>query len=160
MDKRVVSLAVIGVLVAGYAAITANTGTSTPLYTVRMEQISSEMHFLPTAVTQFSYVTEKGYTLTGNLTNGVIPLEEPTVPYTCPETCDDLTCESTCPNTCWNTCDDPTCLDTCPNTCELTCPNTCYTCPGGHTCPVTCPYTCGGGYTCQKTCDTCEFPCP
>jgi hypothetical protein len=92
MDKRVVSLAVIGVIIVGCAALTtATTGISTPLFILRMEQASSGMNFLPTAMTQFMYVTEKGYTVAG-LTS-VVPLEEPTAPLTCPQTCDDLTCE-------------------------------------------------------------------
>ena len=158
MHKRVVSLVVIGVIIVGCAALaTATTGISTPLFTLRMEQASSGMNFLPTAVAQFMYVTEKGYTVVG-LTSAV-PLDTLTAPPTCPQTCDDLTCEETCPHTCWNTCG-LTCSSTCPQTCDVTCGSTCYTCPGGYTCYSTCPYTCGGNPTCQKTCETCESPCP
>lgn len=37
--------------------------SDTPLYTVRMEQACSKMHFLPAAVNEITYTTTKGYTL-------------------------------------------------------------------------------------------------
>ncbi|MBU7028515.1 MAG: hypothetical protein HXS48_16395 [Theionarchaea archaeon] len=47
------------------AFVTADFSTSsTPLYTVRMEQASSSMRFLPTERNKFTYTTEKGYMLT------------------------------------------------------------------------------------------------
>jgi hypothetical protein len=140
-----------------------------PLYTFRMEQASSNMNFLPTAMNGFEYTTEEGYTLdcnTGGCCNnsGVI---YGTGYYTCPdETCEhcltyypaqtcEFTCHETCPITCHMTCP-ITCEYTCPYTCKLTCADTCpYTCEP--TCPETCLVTCA---TCNPTCtDTCYQTC-
>jgi hypothetical protein len=124
-------------------AVTASSSiSSTPLYTVRMEQASSDMNFLPTAVNEFIYMAEHGYAVNYNVPEyckGVIPFKPPTEIATCPYTCDDDTCEQTCPNTCWNTC-----------------PNTCWS-----TCPVTCEPTCLQ-YTCENSCHaepSCKIVC-
>lgn len=150
--KQKMSIAATGVALVLFAvtAVTASAWAfDTPLYVVRMEKASSKMHFLPTAVTEFTFTTEKGYNLdycaAGSC--GVIPLS--TTPYSTCETCD--TCW-TCPFT---VC---TCLVSCGGTCEETCPDTCP-----ETCPDTCPYTCDDP-TCPDTCEhtcwyTCEKPC-
>ena len=144
-------------------------GVNAPLYTFRMEQASSNMNFLPTAVNAFEYTTEKGYVLDcdtgGCCTNGGVVYD--TGCYTCPDdTCEhcptyfpaqtcDYTCPETCPVTCHETCP-VTCEHTCPYTCKLTCADTCpYTCES--TCPETCLVTCA---TCNPTCtDTCYKTC-
>ncbi len=159
MDKRQMSLAVVSIVVAFCAItyVTASSFAATPLYTVRMEQASSKMNFLPTTVNEFTYTAENGYTVNyavAGYCGGIIPLISGGV------------------NTC-ETCDDPTCWNTCPDTCEPTCPNTCMgvtcsTCmqPTCETCESTCPYTCS---TCTSTCwntcsgltckNTCEIDC-
>lgn len=157
MDKKmfIIMVSATAVLLAITAVTAYNRSTNTPLYTVRMEQASSKMNFLPTAVKGFTYTAEKGYTLNYDVGYfNVIPLEPPTNYQTCPETICGSTCETcqtcpatcpdTCPATCRYTCDDPTCPATCPYTCDdPTCPNTC---------PATCPDTCDGP-TCPSTCD-------
>ena len=48
-------------VVLAMTVVTANLLTShTPLYMVRMEQMSSKMIFLPTVTNEFTYVTQKG----------------------------------------------------------------------------------------------------
>lgn len=131
-------IAVVGVAFVLFAvtAVTASTwALNTPLYTVRMEKASNKMNFLPTAVNEFTYVTEKGYNLDYCAAGGcgVQPLA--TTPaetcWTCPDTvCTCLvscggTCTETCPDTCEYTCDDPTCYDTCEHTCRYTCEKPC-----------------------------------
>lgn len=148
MDKRTVVIMVVGAIaVSAVTAINANTQTvNTPLHALRMEQSSSRMDFLPTAVRGFVYATEKAYTLnydvTGFCSNARLLA---TTPY---ESCDEITCE-TCQKTCY---DYPSCRVTC-NGCAGT-----YgvTCEGGYTCWVTCEgETCG--YTCPSTCiSTCS----
>jgi hypothetical protein len=151
MNKKTVFIMVLSataVLFAITAATAYNRTATTPLYTIRMEQVSSKMNFLPTAVNEFTYSAEKGYTLDCSIQGygGVQPLKPPTESPPC-ETWE--TCDPTCPNTCIDTCP-----NTCPNTCEtcpLTCPLTCLaTCP--NTCAATCPITCDGP-TCPSTCD-------
>ncbi len=131
MDRKTVFVMVLsatGLLLA----ITAVTGHShtivTPLHTMRMEQASSEMNFLPTAVNEFTYTTEKGNNLNYGLPRkygDVVPCDTWQQPYTCIySTCED-TCETcdapTCPDTCGYTCDDPTCGGTCDDpTCYVT----------------------------------------
>lgn len=139
------------------AIVTASSWTgATPLYTIRMEQASSEKHFLPTEKSNFIYTTENGYTLLNGAGYGsaYVPAIE-TVGNTCWDSCDgtcEITCWETCDYTCPVTCGN-TCPNTCPNTCQNTCPNTCSTCQ--LTCPYTCQDTCYG-----RTCwDTCP-PCP
>ena len=127
-----------------------------PLYTFRMEQASSNMNFLPTAMNGFEYITEKGYVLDcagKEYCNNVKPLasENPDtvctcIIITCEETCYTCsTCDSTCPATCPYTCDDATCNagQTCPYTCSETCPVI--------TCSSTCWETCGPPITCGSS---------
>lgn len=133
--------------------VTASSLTAhTPLFTVRMEQASSDMHFLPTSVESFFYSAENGYCLDYAVDAGVcaVPLEEPTGWATCAG--QHNTCSSTCVNTCGSTC---------VSTCGYTCVNTCCTCVS--TCPYTCQNTCGStcGSTCPYTCwESCSAPCP
>ncbi len=152
----------IAAISAGFILLVVTCGaasslTNTPLYTVRMEQQSSKMHFLPSAVNEFAYATEKGCTLNytaGKECSGAVLLS--TTPYnTYCETCGPETCEGTC-ETCEETCEE-TCYPTCADTCPQTCPNTCKTCHAScFTCnPPTCVVTCGD--TCKET--RCP-PCP
>ncbi len=138
------------------AAAAESSPSATPLYTVRMEQASSEMNFLPTDVNGFIYNTEKGctvnYCAADTCGGGVQVLDTmPGVTFcdTCPPGC--ITIEWTCHGnyTCYYTCMG----ETCPITCAPTCPATCYTCQGqGWTCDAT---------GCQDTCSTCDQPtCP
>ncbi len=179
MDKKQIIVIVASVAFALFV-LTATALSSTPvtpLYTFRMEQQSNDMHFLPTAVKEIVYTTEKGYTIgydaagcsgvhlfdTGVLTCYYSTCGGDTCYLTCPEschgTCNDPTCPDTCPVTCNPTCDDPTCANTCGDTHWNTCEETCE-----HTCPVTCDditclETCSG-YTCWETCpDTCPITC-
>ena len=130
--KQKMSIAVVGMVSVSLAVTVAAANpllVGTPLYTVRMEQASSNMNFLPTEVNSFTYITENGYTLTHDVVGscGGIPLW--TSPYT----------ECTCVVSCWDTCPcNPTCLPTCPETCD------------SPTCPYTCEHTCR--YTCEKPC--------
>lgn len=161
--KKKLYLVVIGVAVVSFAVafVSASALPSTPLYTVRMEQASSKMGFLPTAVNEFDYTTESGYTLSFNISGGhgsVLRGTDATcfpTCSTCPYTCDE-TCPATCPNTCPDTCP-ATCVNTCPDTCDYTCPATCVTCPGICTYVQTCRYTCPE--TCPNTCSTCAPEC-
>ena len=59
-------IAVIGAALAlAVTCVTASTSLcNTPLYTFRIEQASSKMNFLPTAMNEFTSTTEKGYNLT------------------------------------------------------------------------------------------------
>lgn len=173
MDRRQkMSAATVSVVIAVLALsfVTASAlAANTPLFTVRMEQASSKMSFLPTAVNGFTYTVEKGYNLNYDIcsihggvkpsrpTNfGQItcePLCEPTEQgyYTCDYTCW-YTCPNTCVNTCPVTCDDPTCVPSCQLTCQSTCPDTCE--------GPTCPWTCGVTHweSCEPTCE--ETICP
>lgn len=174
MAITVISAAVVLLTVTCVTA--SSRGQDTPLYTVRMEQASSRMNFLPTAMNEFTYSAENGCTL--NYNASVCSDNEPLVTHqadtwcTCWPWCEttEYTCESepTCMMTC-NTCINPTCPDTCFFTCQgvtctdPTCPDTCTgpTCDqstcSGNTCEGTCE---GDGYTCnqtscQPTCYTC-----
>ena len=159
MDKKILIIVTsVTVVFLAIAAVTAyNRATDTPLYTVRMEQASSRMGFLPTVVNEFSYTAEKGYTLDYSIQEhgGAHPLEPPTESPPCEtwETCEGTceTCWSTCPRTCSYTCP-YTCSSTCPQTCPNTCPSTCDDPTCSSTCPPTCPVTCDGP-TCPPTCD-------
>jgi hypothetical protein len=162
MDRKLIPFAVVIVCAVLCVAtvVTATSRTDTPLYTVRMEQASSKMNFLPTAVTTFTYTSEQGYTVDHDVSGGycgIGPLHTGynTCQNTCPETCEPGTCDQTCPFTCWNTCE-----ETCPSTCTETCPYTCddFTCSS--TCEETCPNTCNTCWnTCWYTCLTCKV-CP
>jgi hypothetical protein len=128
VSKTKMLMTAIGVGILLYAAcVTASSTLDAPLYTVRMEQQSSKMSFLPTAVNQFTYTAENKYTVNCDVTAwcGATPFNPLTIGFTC-ETCRDPTCV-TCP---------ATCLPTCPSTCSSTCPDTCDTCES--TCNVTC----------------------
>lgn len=132
MDGKI-SLVVVSIaLVLLVTAVTASPwASSTPLYTLRMEQASSEMNFLPTTMNSFTYTTEKGYTLNYNtgycdvnpLSDKPTSAQTPckwTDPYS---TCSGYTCWLSCGGTC------ETCAVTCPNTCNPTCTgSTCITC--------------------------------
>ena len=167
MNRKQLMLILVVCGAVGFLAVTAVTASgqtsSTPLYTFRMEQASSEMSFLPTERNTFLYIAEKGHTVTYDVTGccNAVPLITGGA-YTCG------TCGRTCPNTCYSTCVS-TCSSTCVSTCPETCVNTCHTCVStcsstcvstcSSTCVSTCPYTCGN--TCANTCwDTCEEPCP
>ncbi len=152
--KRKMLTAVVSVcaVLAVSTVIASSHVSDTPLFMYRMEQASSKMNFLPTAVNEFVYTAENGVTLGyNNPGNSGIPLEV-TVGKTCEGTCIEPTCPHTCPNTCAG---NPTCSSTCPDTCGATCDtcdSTCDTCDStciGNTCADTCPLTC----------ETCEFPC-
>jgi len=138
---KIVFTAVSGALaILAVAAVTAHPFTPhTPLYTMRMEQVSSEMNFLPTEVNNFTYAAEKGHEFNYEALGvccGV--LNEPTIPLgtccyqltcrTCEETCEGETCQASCwstCNTCEPTCEEPTCLITCEHTCPYTCEKPC-----------------------------------
>lgn len=113
--KKKLYLALMGVAVISLAvaSVSARTSPSTPLYTVRMEQASSELNFLPTVVNDYNYTAEPGYNLDyyvlGN--EGGAPLLETE------STCEGSTCQETCPQTCRYTC-----IDTCPKTCATCAP--------------------------------------
>ncbi|MBU7046644.1 MAG: hypothetical protein HXS54_09430 [Theionarchaea archaeon] len=157
MNKKMLA-ALMGIAAAScvVAVTTASSlAANSPLFSIRMEQASSEKNFLPREMIRFTYSTEKGFTLTAECEGcgGVSLLDlksqrdtecDETCFNTCPPTCD--TCGSTCDGTCPYTCDDPTC----PSTCSETCPSTCdYTCDDP-TCAYTCEQTCH--YTCEKPC--------
>lgn len=100
------------------------TTPNTPLYTYRMEQESSNMHFLPTSMNEFTYAAENGYILNYNV-QGYVGETLSSTQTTCYNTLNccftkspAITCPGTCDSTCPHTCDDPTCPDTCPVTCE------------------------------------------
>lgn len=134
MNRKIVTAA-IGVimvfLVVTYA--TASFSVNTPLYRYRMEQSSSKMNFLPTALNTFDYTVEKGYQVKCDvLGNGIADEGDVGTDSVV------ITCETT-GYTCL-----PTCASSCPDTCWPTCPNTCW-------------YTCV--YTCNITCSTCDVTC-
>jgi hypothetical protein len=156
MNKKSLAAMSAGFILLVAACSAVNSVANTPLYTVRMEQQSSKMGFLPTAVNVFAYTAEKGCILdySAGKICGAVPLS--TTPYdTYCETCGPETCEGTC-ETCEETCEE-TCYPTCADTCPQTCPDTCNTCHAScFTCnPPTCVLTCGS--TCKET--RCP-PCP
>jgi len=127
VDRKQMSIVVISVSFVLLAAtcVTASPWTrNTPLYTFRMEQASSKMNFLPTAVNGFIYTTEKGHDLGHNAAEccgcgGAQPL----APYTC-ATCNEEMCEV--PTIC-GTCGTCYWMTTChPNTCPWTDWPLCY----------------------------------
>ena len=130
MDKKIFSVMSIIFVSLTVTVVIANSRTiDTPLYTVRMEQVSSKMNFLPTEMNEFTYSTEKGYEVDYDGFRGCSGVKAPpkcteletTCVHTyCEYTCVASTCESTCPLTC----------DTCEGyTCTYTCDPTCFTCP-------------------------------
>ena len=176
MDKKIIVIAASVTLVFFAAAVTARpqaTVTDTPLYTFRMEQASNNMHFLPATVNEFTYTTQKGFTVACDTTLYSGSITPQTVPQvytiwvtckTCGPTCD--TCRRTC-NTCYCTCEWPCrCTSegaTCDFiTCDFTCAFTCDTC--FDTCFDSCWITCNWNTcfnTCERTCLelTCEHTC-
>lgn len=167
MDRKqkmiIAAVSVVAVILV-VTGVTASSLQITPLNTVRMEQASSKMSFLPTSVNEFTYSAENGYILSYD-TTGCCSVE-PLAPTgqeieTCWPEC--TTTEPTCPSTCEG--------DTCQGTCS-----TCSTCQGqGYTCDQTsCQYTCEStcgvscGGTCSSTCEqnptcgasTCDYDCP
>ena len=109
------------------ASVTAHASyqSDTPLYTIRMEQASSKMHFLPTEMTAFTYTAYKGCTIKYDITvENTNTTPDGTWFY---NTCIHNTC--TWPTCKWLTCDFFTCnYKTCGgDTCYLTCgKNTCW----------------------------------
>jgi hypothetical protein len=164
MDWKKMSVAMTSVVLISLVVLFVTASSlvaDTPLYTMRMEQASSKMNFLPTTVNGFTYTAENGVCVdlaSEKYCGGQIvfcmttPYDtycETCGPETCEETCEGVTCDSceqTCDNTCWGTCP-----ATCPNTCvscAVSCSGTC------DTCLQTCPETCGDCY------ETRDPPCP
>lgn len=132
------TLVVVSIVTASLAAmiVTATPQLfNTPLYTFRMEQQSSEMHFLPTEMNTFTYATEKGFTVEQKISPWSSEVHKfqdsaivcPTVNtcFTC-STCDScLICHtiSNCPTEGSSTCEQTECiLETCMQTvCGQTC---------------------------------------
>jgi hypothetical protein len=119
MDRKMICLVVVSTVVVSLAAcVSGSSSRNTPLYTLRMEQASSEMNFLPTGVNSFTYAAEKGYTITCNagVCGHALHIESTSEPTCILPTCD-FTCQYTCAQTsCQTTC--YTCLETCPKTCQ------------------------------------------
>ena len=143
IDKMQKLIVITGVTLAVLAvtAVASSSTTNTPLYTLRMEQASNKMNFLPTAVNEFIYTAENGYQLNYGFTDDCCVAGSPDDTY-------ELTCDyyKTCWDTCPRTCQGSTCTPTCPATCN------------DPTCPATCPVTCDDP-TCPWTCDTCYQTC-
>ncbi|MBU7045411.1 MAG: hypothetical protein HXS54_03160 [Theionarchaea archaeon] len=166
-------------VVFAVTAVSADSASSTPLYTLRMEQASSRMNFLPTEINGFVYNTEKGSSITycpdeGICGGDVEPFDTLGLTWcgTCWPYCstNEVTCEGTytCEWTCaHSTCPFATCYSTCPVTCyscegwtcdATGCQSTCSTCDDP-TCPNTCWDTCDDP-TCLDTCEqTCRYTC-
>lgn len=147
--ERKTSLAILcaAFLLLAASAVTASSlAPESPLYLLRMEQMSSKMNFLPTAVNGFTYLTEGGYNVNSGFRGCFV---EPGPPATHVQTCNPPTCYYTCQGMGW-TCDATGCLSTCITCVGETCPSTCeYTCDDP-TCAETCESTCR--YTCTKPC--------
>lgn len=158
MDKKQISIAAASAaFLLAAALVTASTQTAnTPLYTIRMEQASSKMNFLPAAVNEFTYDTESGYNLVyGALGCRVDPVALTEIPcYLTDVTCVKTACLScsTCGSTCGYTCG-CTCGFTC-DTCVATCGNTCNPTCNAITCD-SCIDTCITCSSCSLTCSTC-----
>jgi hypothetical protein len=120
MKKRI-SLGIIACAsVLAIACVTANTLTvDTPLYTYRMEQVSSQMNFLPVEANGFNYNSQNCCLLSYS-TGCTVPLDIPTT-FPCKPT------EETCLNSCGGTCS-YTCKVTECESCSFTCGSTCITC--------------------------------
>ena len=123
MDRKMLVVTCIAV-VSLAASVTAHSSyqSDTPLYTVRMEQACSEMHFLPTATTAFTYTALQGCTLDYDIQKVENTDTTPNATWYnltyCYFTCYWRTCR-------YNTCNYPTCKR---YTCEfITCEYyTCY----------------------------------
>jgi modification target Cys-rich repeat protein len=172
MDKKWTIVLISAALVSlAIACVTATSSACrTPLYTVRMEQQSSKLNFLPTEVSQFAYTAQKGYNVDYHVAACCYAAPLSTSPAsTCNPSCFD-TCEDTCEDTCFETCEytcstctDPTCPATCPATCS-TCNPTCDEPTCASTCPSTCAYTCAYSTCAYSTCfystcymSTCQY---
>lgn len=98
----------VAIMLSAITIITANPYMpNTPLYTLRMEQASSKMNFLPTEGNDFTYTTERGYNLDYGAVGSSSEIQSDVSVWTCPTRCQN-TCRNTCP-------------DTCPYTCKFTC---------------------------------------
>lgn len=162
MDRKHLLTAIIGtaLLFSAVALSARSQTTSTPLYTLRMEQASSKMNFLPTTVNEFTYTAEKGYEYAykvsgycGELfdfTEIPCQITDESCVKTCRLTCS--TCGSTCGYTCGYTCG-CSCGFTC-DTCVATCGNTCNPTCDAITCD-SCINTCITCSSCSLTCSTC-----
>ncbi len=124
MDKKLY-IPVIGaaMVTLAVACVSASSSPNTPLYILRMEQQSSKMNFLPTALNSFSYTTENGCILDSCATGycGTVLMGTYATCHTCLDTCAD-TCWYTCPYT---VC---TCYSSCYGSCVPTCSYTCASC--------------------------------
>lgn len=136
-QKKVFAVVSIAVALCAITAVIASPKISgTPLYTFRMEQVSSRMNFLPTVVNDIIYTAENGYILNYDVSGRYdVDFSKAVVAGTCSPTCPD-----TCPNTC--------------GTCHLTCPDTCLALSNC----LPCEESYGG--TCSFTCGTCYITCP
>ena len=107
MDKQ--KFFALGVLVCMATAVTAHTqSVYTPLYTVRMEQASSGMHFLPTEANTFTLTAEKGCSFDYGAVSLAVSADKPVATgATCEDTCDDPTCPAVCLSTFRYTCTPP-----------------------------------------------------
>ena len=152
MDKKHFLAAVGAALFLAVAIVTAGSqAANTPLYTVRMEQESSKMHFLPTEVNEFVYNAESGYNLYYNVSGYCSGEYLNATGDPCVITIG-ATCDSTCPPTCGYTCG-CTCGFTC-DTCVMTCGYTCNPSCDAITCD-SCSDTCITCSSCSITCSTC-----
>ena len=127
--KQVIVVICIAIFTAVITVVASSSSFSTPLYTIRMEQASSKMNFLPKEANQFIYTAINGHKIFYDIkSNGIFddPPESQydtcvmtECDYTCGLDCqtieecptgDPETCEGTsCTPTCESTCDDPTC---------------------------------------------------
>ena len=110
MNRKIVAfIAGIALVSVAITAVTASSWVNTPLYTVRMEQVSNNMHFLPTEVNDFTYTAENGCNVTYDVSAycdaNASGIDVQTYSggdtcwlyYTCPFTCiNNITCYWTC----------------------------------------------------------------
>jgi hypothetical protein len=121
MKKRISTGIVTCAFVLAIACVTANTLTvDTPLYTYRMEHVSSQMNFLPTEANEFSYNSQDYCLLSYSMGCTMGPLDYPTT-FPCQPT--EETCLGSCGGTCSYTCKVTEC-----ESCSFTCGSTCITC--------------------------------
>lgn len=149
--ELITALTMIGIVLVPFAVpcVSASSGKpDAPLYTLRMEQASSGMNFLPTQVNNFVYTAEKGYTVNYdaagccNVVRGLF-----SVPLTCEDDCIGIygfTLISTCSETC-SACEYWIVFRTCYGSCRYdTCRArdfTCFICPNTEG-----PWTCDWYY--------------
>ena len=122
MNRKVlIFIAGIAIVSIAVTAVTASSWTTnTPLYTVRMEQASSNMNFLPTEMDYFTYIAEKGYNLNCVALTECCGVKSLNI---CLSTLGGPTCEL---YTTKHTCEDPECMWTYEYTCPFTCFDTCW----------------------------------